>query len=91
MNDYALIGFRKSQRAKKKYDAILKHKETGKVSHVPFGDTAYQHYKDTTPNKLYSHLNHGDANRRRLYRMRHQKDLRPGYYSPGYFSYYRLW
>ena len=36
-----LLGYRKSTRKFKKYDAILQDTETGKESYVPFGDTRY--------------------------------------------------
>lgn len=38
---------------------------------VSFGDKRYQHYKDQTPLKLYSHLDHLDPKRRASYRARH--------------------
>lgn len=92
MSEYKLVGYRRSKRAGKKYDAILRRVgQTVKFVHVPFGDLNYQHYKDSTPNKLYTRLDHGDRQRRDRYRTRHKKDLRDGFYSPGYFSYYKLW
>lgn len=91
MVDYHLIGFKKSKREGKKYDAILKNNRSNKIIRVPFGDINYQHYRDKTINKLYKILDHKDINRRELYRKRHMKDLRFGYYSPGYFSFYYLW
>jgi hypothetical protein len=39
-----------------------------------FGDTRYEHYRDTTPLRLYAHLNHHDRRRRNLYRVRHERD-----------------
>lgn len=46
-----------------------------------FGHADYQDYTQ-----------HHDANRRRLYRIRHKKDLETGNYkSPGHLSYYILW
>lgn len=39
---------------------------------VSFGDKRYEQYEDNTPLKLYSHLDHKDPARRRLYRLRHQ-------------------
>ncbi len=38
---------------------------------VHFGNINYQHYFDSTPLKLYTHLNHGDKKRREAYRKRH--------------------
>jgi len=91
MDNYKLIGFRKSNKLNKKYDAIIKNNKNGKLIYIPFGDINYFHFKDSTPNKLYSNLNHLNNKRRILYQKRHIKYLKPGYYSPGYFSYYMLW
>lgn len=89
--DYKLIGYQKSTTAFKKYDAILRNKITKKISYVPFGDSRYEQYEDKVPLKLYSSYDHKNATRRFAYRTRHAKDVRTGYYSPGYFSYYLLW
>jgi hypothetical protein len=89
--EYKLLGYRKSKRKYKKYDAILENKTTKKLKYVPFGDNRYENYRDLTGLDLYPHLLHSDNNRRRLYRARHNKDLKKGYYSPGFFSYFVLW
>jgi len=34
---------------------------------INFGDKRYQHYKDTTPLKLYSNLDHNDKVRQKSY------------------------
>lgn len=86
---YKLVGYRKSKTKYKKYDAILQGKEKKYI--VPFGDKRYENYHDLTGLDLYPKLLHGDKKRRKLYRGRHQKDLKAGHYSPGYFSYYILW
>lgn len=39
--------------------------------YVHFGDSRYPQYRDTTPLKLYSHLDHNDKTRRELYYNRH--------------------
>ena len=44
---------------------------------VKFGDKRYQHYKDRTYLKLYSHLDHGDKERLRLFHLRHKKNNGP--------------
>ena len=88
---FRLQNFRKSKTKKKKYDAILFNKETRKTVIVPFGHTDYENYHDKTGLNLYPHLLHGDKVRRSAYRARHAKDLRKGYFSPGYFSYFYLW
>jgi hypothetical protein len=90
-NDYKLLGYRRSKSKYKKYDAILENKKSKKINYVPFGDVRYSNYNDLTGLNLYPHLLHGDKNRRRLYRARHMKDLKTGYYSPGFFSYFVLW
>jgi len=89
--DYKLLGYRRSKTKNKKYDAILENNNTGKLKYVPFGDKRYENYHDLTGLDLYPKLLHGDKNRRRLYRARHKKDLKTGYYSPGFFSYYITW
>jgi len=88
---YKLVKYRKSKTKNKKYDGILENKKTGKIVYVPFGDIRYENYHDLTGLNLYPKLLHGDKNRRRLYRLRHKKYLKTGYYSPGWFSYYITW
>lgn len=68
------------------------------IKTVQFGDIRYEQYKDVTPLKLYSNLNHLDNKRRLNYRKRHQKillkDGTPSYkkkYTPAWFSYKYLW
>jgi uncharacterized protein YlbG (UPF0298 family) len=89
--EYGLIGFEKSNRKNKKYNAILINYNTKQKKIIPFGDLRYQQYKDRTYLNLYSHLNHNDENRRRLYILRHKKDIKNGFYSAGYFSMFYLW
>jgi hypothetical protein len=91
IHEYKLQGFQKSSKQFKKYDAILKNKETGRIVKVGFGDNRYENYADKTGLNLYPNLLHGDKERRRLYRLRHEKDLRQGCYSAGYFAYHYLW
>lgn len=64
---------------------------------VQFGDKRYQQYRDQTPLKLYSSMDHNDEKRRENYRKRHE-GCRKGSgrciddkYSPAWFSYYFLW
>ena len=78
------IKFEKSKAKGKKYAAIL---PDGK--RVNFGALGYEHYKDRTPLKLYSHLDHNDSERRKLYYQRHNKDYPK--YSADYFSKKYLW
>ena len=89
--DYKVNNFYKSPRKGKKYRVALTHKKTGKVKLIDFGSTSYKHFRDSTPVKLYSHLDHGDKERRRLYKARHKGFIKKGYYSPGFFSMRYLW
>ena len=86
--EYKLINFQKSTRKNKKYDAILENKTTNKKVKIPFGDNRYHQYFDKLG--LYSSLNHGDKERRRLYIARHSKDINKAY-SASYFSLKYLW
>jgi hypothetical protein len=88
---YKFEGFEKSIHRHKKYDAILRNKKSGRPVRVPFGDASYAQYKDKTGLGLYSKLNHNDPERRARYRQRHINDVKPGFYSPGYMSWYYLW
>lgn len=87
--DYKLVGYRKARNPKKKYEGILKRKKDKHIVYVPFGSSDYTNYGDKTGLNLYKTNN--DKQKRKLYRLRHVKDLKVGYYSPGYFSYYILW
>ena len=89
--EYKLLGYEKATRKNKMYNAILQNRKTGQLVRVPFGSTEYENYQDKTGLNLYPHLIHGDKKRKKLYIARHKKDLKAGYYSPGYFSYFILW
>jgi len=91
MEEYVVNGFKKSKTRGKMYDAILQNKETKEIVKVPFGSDEYQNFSDKTGLNKYEHLIHGDPERRKKYIARHKGFLRPGFYSPGYFSYYFLW
>lgn len=54
---------------------------------VDFGDIRHSHYKDSTPLKLYSHLDHGDMKRLHNYYMRHAKNNGPA----AFLSKHYLW
>ncbi len=58
--------FKKSNIRYKKYQVITPRGRT-----IHFGDTRYQHYRDSTGLGLYSHLDHRDPVRRANYRRRH--------------------
>lgn len=72
----------------KKYYAIVKI--DNKFKKVYFGELPYSHYKDSTPLKHYSNLNHYDEKRRKNFRARHYKNALVKY-SPAWFSYHYLW
>jgi hypothetical protein len=52
----------------KKYKVIV----NGKV--IQFGDKSHQQFRDSTPLKLYSHLDHNDMQRRKAFHARHKKN-----------------
>ena len=56
--------FRKSKTQFKKYDVVT---PSGRL--ISFGDTRYQHFKDTALG-LFSHLDHNDTTRRKSYLQR---------------------
>jgi len=65
---------------------------------IHFGDTRYEQFKDQTPLKLYSNLNHNDAKRRINYLQRSKgiKDKNGNLTylnknSPNYYSVKYLW
>jgi len=89
-DNYKFIEFQKSKTKNKKYDAIMMNKKTNKIKRVGFGDVNYKQYKDTTPLKLYKHLDTNDKERRRLYRLRHEGEDK-NKFSSGYFSLRFLW
>lgn len=83
----------KSTRKNKKYMAILADN-----TRVHFGDSRYEQYKDSTPLKLYAHLDHGNKKRRELYFARHSGTRSKAdamqlttKYTPKYFSHRFLW
>lgn len=73
----------------KKYKVEL-YEKGEKIKTIQFGDKRYQHYKDVTPLKLYTHLNHLDKERRKRYKIRHEKD-RHIKYTAGWFADKFLW
>ena len=79
-----MITFRKSKYKNKKYDVLKEGKYL-----LSFGDRRYQQYRDTTPLKLYSHLDHNDKKRKELYYKRFGKTARKD--TPKWFSHKYLW
>lgn len=66
----------------KKYYALVNNRK------VHFGDSRYQHYTDKMG--YWEHLNHYDKERRRRYKIRHEKD-RHNKGSAGWFADQILW
>jgi len=91
MDDYKFVKFRRSQTNNKKYDAIIENKESKKQIILPFGDTRYSQYKDSTGLGFYSHKDTKNKLRRSLFRDRHKGFLKPNHFSPSYFSFNFLW
>ena len=88
--------FRRSTARGKKY--AVEVMKNGKPKTINFGALGYQHYKDKTPLKLYSKLNHNDPVRRASYRARHSgiytKSGKRAINDKGqaaYWSYHCLW
>ena len=88
---------KQSTRKNKKYMIMIDNKW------IHFGDNRYEHYKDRTPLKLYSHLNHNDKKRRMNYFKRHsgvdkkreaiekEFNLSGGQFTPKLLSHIYLW
>jgi len=65
-----------SNRRDKKYvaDVIIDDKL---YQNVHFGSRNYQHYRDMTPIKAFSHLDHTDIKRRENFHARHRNNNGP--------------
>ena len=59
------VKFYKSSEKNKKYKVNFDY--DGKNYNIHFGDKRYQHYKDTTPLKLYKKLDNLDDRRRKAF------------------------
>jgi hypothetical protein len=89
---YTFVKFRRSKNRNKKYDAVLKHKATGREKIIQFGAQGYAQYKDSTGLKLYSSQDHLDAKRRDRYLARHKGEGNATRkYSAGWFATNFLW
>jgi hypothetical protein len=87
-----MLTFKRSTRKNKKYMVFHNNRW------IHFGDTRYEQFKDRTPLKLYSHLNHNDTKRRMNYLQRAKgiKDKNGNLTyldknSPNYYSVKYLW
>ena len=87
-----MLTFKRSTRKNKKYMVLYNN------NWIHFGSNIHQQFRDKTPLKLYSHLNHIDATRRLNY-LRRAKGIknRSGKLtyldknSPNYYSVKYLW
>ena len=68
---HVIVRIERARAQNKKYTAIVRDSSTGRERRVNFGDSRYQQFRDSTPLRLYSGSDHGDAKRRRAYFMRH--------------------
>lgn len=82
----------------KKYSVYVKNEKTGKPKLIHFGDLKYFHFKDKTPLKLHSKLDHNDKKRRERYLKRAKAiKLKNGKFAyldknqPAYYSVRFLW
>lgn len=91
--DYTFEEFEPSRRKHKKYNAVLRNVNTGRYVRVPFGDTRYAQYRDSTGLGLWSHVDHGDNIRRSSYWNRHRREMKDGIenYTAGWFALNYLW
>lgn len=72
----------------KKYKVVMFNNDK-KIKTIQFGSKKYQQFKDTTPLKLYSNLDHNDNKRKKNYFSRHKINYPK--YSPDWFSKKYLW
>ena len=64
-----ILSFKRGPRGKKYTVEVIDRK--GKTRTISFGASAYEHYRDSTPLKIWKHKDHNDKRRRRLYFTRH--------------------
>ena len=83
------LKFEKSDKTYKKYKVTFTDPDTKRDKTVHFGDSRYEQFHDSTPLKLYKHLDHNDKKRRDLYYQRHPTDYPK--YSADWFSKKYLW
>lgn len=71
-----VLKIEKSPKKNKKYRAdVIINKQLFK--NIDFGQLPYAHYRDSTPLKLYSSLDHNDLKRRNSYLARHARNTGP--------------
>ncbi len=71
-----ILRLEKSTRKGKKYVADFNNNGVNYYN-IHFGSSEHEQYRDTTPLKFYSHLDHLDENRRKLYHIRHKNNNGP--------------
>ena len=90
-SEYKLLRFEKAK-SPKKYNAVLLNKKTGREKRVPFGSAVHEQYRDDSGLGLWSHKNHLDKERRRLYRLRHAGEGdSENFPNAGYWAWWILW
>ena len=91
---YSFVRYEKSSNPKKKYDAVLKNKQTDREVKIPFGSRNMSQYQDRVLG-LYKSQDTKDKNRRRAFRSRFsglkQKQDWKNFYTPLFFSWTKLW
>lgn len=75
-----------STKKNKKYDVYKNDKYL-----LSFGDKRYEHYKDTTPLRHYSNLDHNDEKRRDNFRSRFRRLDHENPDKAIYYSWKYLW
>jgi len=92
-SEYKLVKIQKSTDPKKKYDAVLENKQTGRIKVMSFGSRPMQQYRDSTKLKLYKSKDHLDKNRKKAFldrfrgtreRQNWKKEWTPLYFSTRY-------
>jgi len=63
----------KSNKQFKKLKATFTNPSTGQKNTIHFGDNRYNHYYDKS--RIWASKDTNDAARRKMYRLRHKKDL----------------
>ena len=93
--EYKFVKFQRSTNPKKKYDAVLKNKKTGREVLVRFGSKNMMQYRDRTGLGLYKSKDHLDKTRRKAFldrfRGTREKQNWNKEYTPLYFSTRFLW
>ncbi len=87
--DGVKVNISKSSDSSKKYMASFLNPKTNRINTVHFGAAKYEQWRDSTGLGIYSHLDHNDPKRKKLYYDRHGTSYEK--FSPGWFSSRFLW